>query len=394
MKSLINKKILLGITGGIAAYKIPFLIRDIIKKGGLVKCILTEAGKEFVTPTALKTLTKQKVYMDEFDIEEGVIPHTTLSKWPDVFVIAPATANTISKLADGIADNLLTLVGLDTRKPVLIVPSMHENMYNNEITQKNLEILKRRGFNILEPEEGELAGGDRGKGRLPEIERIVFEIEKILEKKDFLNKKIVVTAGATREYLDPVRFISNPSTGRMGFSLAREGVLRGGDVVLISGKTFLTPPYGINFIEVDSAEDMKTEVFKHFDDLDYLIMAAAVSDFSPSSVIQEKIKKDSFSFTLSLSQTPDILKEAGERKKNQKLVGFALETENLLENGYKKLKEKNLDMIVINKPTKNSGFEVETNKVTIILRGGDVYRFPLLSKEEVSKIIFDLLEGL
>ena len=204
----------------------------------------------------------------------------------------------------------------------------------------------------------------------------------------------MVTAGATREYIDPVRFISNPSSGRMGFSLAREASLRGGNVVLISGKTELKLPYGVDFIEVDSAKDMKTEVFKHFDDLDYLIMAAAVSDFSPSSVVQEKIKKDSFNFTLSLSQTPDILREAGERKKNQKLVGFALETENLLKNGYKKLKEKNLDMIVINKPTKNSGFEVETNKVTIILRGGDVYRFPLLSKEEVSKIIFDLLEGL
>lgn len=394
MKSLVNKKILIGITGGIAAYKIPFLIREIIKRGGTVRCILTEAGEKFVTLTTLETLTKSKVYKDAFELDEGVIPHTRLSGWPDLFVIAPATANTISKLANGAGDNLLTLIALDTKKPILLVPSMHENMYENEITRRNLEILRKRGFNILEPEEGELAGGDIGKGRLPEIEKIIFEIEKLLHTKDLIGKRVIVTAGATREYIDPVRFISNPSTGRMGFSIAREALLRGGDVVLISGETELSPPYGVDFIEVKDAEDMGREVFKYFDTSDLLIMAAAVSDFSPEKRSEEKIKKDSFSFNLTLKQTPDILKKAGKMKKNQKLVGFALETQNIVKNGYKKLKEKNLDMIVINQPSDTSGFKVETNRVTIILRNNEIFRFPLLSKEEVSGIIFDLLEGL
>lgn len=396
MRLLNNKKVLIGITGGIAAYKIPNLIRELIKLNCEVKVILSEAATHFVTPYTLKILTKNDVFIDQFEtIEKGKIIHTSLADWPDLYLIAPATANTIAKIRAGIADNLITLFPLSSTKKVLIVPSMHTNMYESKITEENLQILKERGYFILEPETGELAGGDIGKGRLPEIERILFEIIYILYKKGFENKKVVITAGPTREFIDKVRFISNPSSGKMGFELAVESVLRGGDTILISGPTCLEPPPKLKFIKIDSAEEMFEEVSKYFDDANYLIMSSAVCDFKSKEKISEKLKKEDFSYELKLEQTIDILKKMGERKKNQKLIGFALETYNIFENARKKLDEKNLDMIIVNTISHESGFEVETNKISILKKCDQrVYTFPALSKGEVAKIIFDFMEEL
>jgi phosphopantothenoylcysteine decarboxylase/phosphopantothenate--cysteine ligase len=389
-----KKKILIGITGGVAAYKIPNLVRELIKLNCEVKVILSESATHFITPYTLKILTKNDVFIDQFEtIDKGKIIHTSLANWPDLYVIVPATANTIAKITYGISDNLITLFPLSSNTKILIVPSMHTNMYESKITQKNLSILKERGYFILEPETGELAGGDIGKGRLPEIERILFEIIYILYKKSFENKKIVITAGPTREFIDKVRFISNPSSGKMGFELATESVLRGGETILISGPTNLNPPPNLNFIRVDSAEEMYNEVSKYFDDANYLIMSSAVCDFKPIERFDEKIKKEDFSYELKLEPTIDILKEMGKRKKNQKLVGFALETQNVFENAKKKLIEKKLDMLIINTVSEESGFEVETNKISIIKKNDPlIYNFPLLSKGDVAKIIFDFLE--
>ena len=394
MRLLNKKKILIGITGGVAAYKIPNLVRELIKLNCEVKVILSESATHFITPYTLKILTKNDVFIDQFEtIDKGKIIHTSLANWPDLYVIVPATANTIAKITYGISDNLITLFPLSSNTKILIVPSMHTNMYESKITQKNLSILKERGYFILEPETGELAGGDIGKGRLPEIERILFEIIYILYKKSFENKKIVITAGPTREFIDKVRFISNPSSGKMGFELATESVLRGGETILISGPTNLNPPPNLNFIRVDSAEEMYNEVSKYFDDANYLIMSSAVCDFKPIERFDEKIKKEDFSYELKLEPTIDILKEMGKRKKNQKLVGFALETQNVFENAMKKLIEKNLDMLIINTVSEESGFEVETNKISIIKKNDPlIYNFPLLSKGDVAKIIFDFLE--
>lgn len=396
MRSLKNKKILIGITGGIAAYKIPILVRELIKLEAEVKIILTQEATKFVSPYTLKILSKNDVFIDQFELlEKGGIIHTSLSDWPDLYVITPATANTIAKITYGISDNLLTLFTLSSKCKILVVPSMHTNMYENEVTQKNIKILKERRYYFIEPDFGQLAGGDVGKGRLPEIERIVFEIVKILYKKSLLNKKILITAGPTREYIDSVRFISNPSSGKMGYELALEGVLRGGNVTLISGKVYLNPPYEVKLINIENSDEMFNEVSKYFIDTDYLVMSAAVSDFKPIQKKDKKIKKEeSFLSTLNIEYTKDILKEMGKIKKSQKLIGFALEEENGLENAKKKLIDKNLDMIVLNTISAKSGFEKDTNEVTIILKNNKIYKFPVLPKSEVSKIIFDFMEEL
>lgn len=396
MRLLNNKKVLIGITGGIAAYKVPNLIRDLIKLNCEVKVILSESALNFLTPYTLKILTKNDVFIDQFETyDKGKIIHTSLANWPDLYVIVPATANTIAKIRNGIADNLITLFPLSSTTKILIVPSMHTNMYENKITQENLSVLKERGFFILEPEIGVLAGGDIGKGRLPENERILFEIIYLLYKKPLKNKKVLITAGPTREFIDKVRFISNPSSGKMGFELAIESVLRGGDTTLISGPVNLLPPPRLNYIGVNSAYEMFNEVSKYFDKIDYLIMSSAVCDFKPKETYKEKIKKENFSYNLQLEETIDILKEVGKRKKHQKLIGFALETENIFENAKKKLIEKNLDMIVINTISEESGFEVETNKISIMKKDDNkIYSFPVLPKSEVAKIIFDFMEEL
>ncbi|MGB9750101.1 MAG: bifunctional phosphopantothenoylcysteine decarboxylase/phosphopantothenate--cysteine ligase CoaBC [Caldisericia bacterium] len=396
MRSLKNKKILVGITGGIAAYKIPNLVRELIKLEAEVKVILTSEATKFVTPYTLEILIKNDVFIDQFELlDKGKIVHTSLSDWPDLYVIVPATANSIAKITYGICDNLLTLFTLSSKCKILVVPSMHTNMFENEITQKNINLLKERGFYVLEPEVGELAGGDVGKGRLPEIDRIIFEIIKIIYKKSFINKKILVTAGPTREYIDPVRFISNPSSGKMGYELALEGVLRGGDVTLISGKVSLKEPYGVKLIDVETSDQMYEKVSKNFSFTDYLIMSSAVCDFKPKVKKDKKIKKEEeFPSNLEIEKTKDILKEMGKLKRNQKLIGFALETENEIENAKKKLIEKNLDMIILNKISNESGFEKDTNEITIINKNGKISSFPVMPKSEVSKIIFDFMEEL
>lgn len=367
MRSLNNKKVLIGITGGIAAYKVPNLIRDLIKLNCEVKVILSESALNFITPYTLKILTKNDVFIDQFETyDKGKIIHTSLANWPDLYVIVPATANTIAKIRSGIADNLITLFPLSSTTKILLVPSMHTNMYENQITQENLNVLKERGFFVLEPEVGALAGGDIGKGRLPENDRILFEIIYLLYKKSLENKKILITAGPTREFIDSVRFISNPSSGKMGFELAIESVLRGGDTTLISGPVCLTPPPKLNYININSTDEMFNKVSENFEKVDFLIMSSAVCDFKPKEIFKEKIKKETFSYSIQLEETVDIVKEMGKRKKHQKLIGFALETENVFENAKKKLIEKNLDMIVVNTISEESGFEVETNKISII----------------------------
>lgn len=396
MRSLNNKKVLIGITGGIAAYKVPNLIRDLIKLNCEVKVILSESALNFLTPYTLKILTKNDVFIDQFETyDKGKIIHTSLANWPNLYVIVPATANTIAKIRSGIADNLITLFPLSSTTKVLLVPSMHTNMYENQITQENLKVLRQRGFFVLEPEVGALAGGDVGKGRLPENDRILFEVIYLLYKKSLENKKILITAGPTREFIDSVRFISNPSSGKMGFELAIESVLRGGDTTLISGPVSLTPPPKLNFININSTDEMFNKVSENFEKVDFLIMSSAVCDFKPKEINKEKIKKENFSYSLQLEKTIDILKEMGKRKKHQKLIGFALETENVFENAKKKLIEKNLDMIVVNTISEESGFEVETNKISIIKKNDNkIYSFPVLPKSEVAKIIFDLMEEL
>lgn len=396
MRSLNNKKVLIGITGGIAAYKVPNLIRDLIKLNCEVKVILSESALNFLTPYTLKILTKNDVFIDQFETyDKGKIIHTSLANWPNLYVIVPATANTIAKIRSGIADNLITLFPLSSTTKVLLVPSMHTNMYENQITQENLKVLRQRGFFVLEPEVGALAGGDVGKGRLPENDRILFEVIYLLYKKSLENKKILITAGPTREFIDSVRFISNPSSGKMGFELAIESVLRGGDTTLISGPVSLTPPPKLNFININSTDEMFNKVLENFEKVDFLIMSSAVCDFKPKEINKEKIKKENFSYSLQLEKTIDILKEMGKRKKHQKLIGFALETENVFENAKKKLIEKNLDMIVVNTISEESGFEVETNKISIIKKNDNkIYSFPVLPKSEVAKIIFDLMEEL
>ncbi len=396
MRSLNNKKVLIGITGGIAAYKVPNLIRDLIKLNCEVKVILSESALNFLTAYTLKILTKNDVFIDQFETyEKGKIIHTSLANWPDLYVIVPATANTIAKIRSGIADNLITLFPLSSTTKVLLVPSMHTNMYENQITQENLKVLRQRGFFVLEPEIGALAGGDVGKGRLPENDRILFEVIYLLYKKSLENKKILITTGPTREFIDSVRFISNPSSGKMGFELAIESVLRGGNTTLISGPVSLTPPPKLNFININSTDEMFNNVSENFEKVDFLIMSSAVCDFKPKEIHKEKIKKENFSYSLQLEETIDILKEMGKRKKHQKLIGFALETENVFENAKKKLIEKNLDMIVVNTISEESGFEVETNKISIIKKNDNkIYSFPVLPKSEVAKIIFDFMEEL
>jgi len=382
-----GKKIILGITGGIAAYKAIELARLFIKSGASVWPVMTKASANFITPLTLQTVAGNPVARDMFDLtQESRISHIELAEKADIVVVAPATANIIGKVASGIADDILTTVIMATRAPLLFAPAMNSNMYENKIVQANIERLKKNGCSFIGPEEGELACGYEGRGRLAPVEDIMDAAEECLAPKDLKGEKVLVTAGPTREAIDPVRFISNPSSGRMGYAIARAAKRRGAEVVLVSGPSHLNPPRGVTFIKTTTAEEIAEATMRHYPQSTVVIMAAAVSDYRPRISHRKKVKKEEARINIELERTQDILKELGSRKRGQFLVGFALETENMLANAKKKLKEKRLDMIVANDP---GGFDGEITQVTIIEGEDTVEHLPPFPKNEVAERILD-----
>ncbi|MBQ6976891.1 MAG: bifunctional phosphopantothenoylcysteine decarboxylase/phosphopantothenate--cysteine ligase CoaBC [Selenomonadaceae bacterium] len=418
MKKLSEKNILLGVTGGIAAYKSVEIASRLKKFGANVKVIMTRAATEFVTPRTFQEITKNPVAVEMFaDIANFDETHIALANFADVVLIAPATANFIAKVAHGIADDLLTTTILATPAQIIISPAMNTVMWENPATQDNLKILVKRGVKIIEPATGELACGTIGKGRLPEPEKICAEVVKFFggennADEDFQNvvtvsssfgeiltvnedteklhgKKILVTAGGTVEPIDPVRYIGNRSSGRMGYEIANAAQLQGAEVILISTVNLPTPK-NVKLVKVETAEEMRAAVLDEFDLIDAVIMSAAVSDYRVRNVAAQKIKKSAETLTLELVKNPDILKELGQLKKSQVLIGFAAETENLIEYAQKKLEEKNLEMIVANNVAEEgAGFAVDTNIATLIYRNGRIENFPKMSKAELAEKIIN-----
>lgn len=389
---LSGKKVLLGITGCIAAYKSCLIIRELIKRGAEVKVVMTPSATEFISPLTISSLSNNEVIVNTFpkNQKDGTNVstwHIDYALWADLMLLAPATINTIAKISYGFADNALTTLVTALRSPLIIAPAADVDMYNNPINKENLEKLERHGHYIIYPETGELASGLTGEGRLADTNKIIEAVELILSgySKDLIGKKILISAGPTYEDIDPVRFIGNRSSGKMGYAIAKAAFLRGGDVTLVSGPSSQNIYPEIKTLKVRSAVEMEKAVKKEIDKNDLLIMSAAVSDFRPSKTSSNKIKKGIGSLDLKLEMNVDILSSIKSRK--TKVVGFALETQNELSNAQKKLKEKNLDMIVLNSPGKESGFEVDTNKVTIIKQDGKQIKLPLLSKFQVANKI-------
>ena len=394
MKIFTDKTIVLGVTGSIAAYKAAELTSKLVQAGARVSVVMTEAAIKFVTPLTFRSLTNRPVVTSMWELSsEFSIEHVSLADAADVVVVAPATANLIAKLAAGIADDVLTATVLATKAPVIIAPAMHATMFQNPVTQDNLAKLRARGFAIVGPAYGRLASGDTGLGRLAEIEQIIATISEVLARSaDLTGKRVVVTAGGTQEAIDPVRFIGNRSSGKMGFALAEAARDRGAKVTLITAPTHLIEPAGIEVIPVRTTTEMKKAVTRAVKKADALIMAAAVTDYQPKSTATSKLKKDSPRLTLELVRTPDILSEV---KGNFLRVGFAAESEDMVANARKKLAQKGLDLIVANDITApKSGFDTDTNQVTIIDKQGKVESLPLMSKREVAGQILDRVVGL
>jgi len=391
-----DKRIVIAVTGGIAIYKIADLCSKLTQKGADVWVIMSESATRFVQPLTFQSLVKNPVLTSVFqEPDPKMISHISIGDKADLFLIAPATANTIGKLANGIADDLIGTTFLATKAPVWLAPAMNVNMYHHPAVQKNMKQLVEWGCRIIEPEEGYLACGWVGKGRLAPPEFLLKEIEDYftyVDKQDLQGKKILITAGATREKIDPVRFITNHSTGKMGYALAEAAARRGGEVTLVSGTTYLDPPKGVSFVPVVSAEDMYQAVMERFDEMDLVIKAAAVADYRPKVVFEQKMKKKPGDLVIEMERTRDILLELGKRKTHQFLVGFAAETENLEENALSKLERKNADMIVANNVAKpGAGFGVDTNIVTIFRKDGKSISLPQLNKGEVANQILDFI---
>ena len=389
-----GKHILLGITGSIAAYKAAMLCRLLRVAGAEVKVLMTPTAKEFITPVTMATLSKNPIAVEFYNPENGDWhSHISMGEWADCYLIAPATANTIAKMAYGIADNLLLTTYLSARCQTVVAPAMDCDMFCHVATQENLAKLRERGVVVLESPEGELASGLMGKGRMMEPEQIVEAIDKMFEAEQTLaGKRVMVTAGATIEAIDPVRYISNHSTGKMGYAIAYALAKRGAEVVLVSGKTALQTPQGIRRVDVCSAEDMYKASVAEFEACDCAVMCAAVADYTPVAVSENKIKKNDDTFSIELRKTKDIARELGKVKGTRKIVGFALETDNEQMNAEKKLAEKNLDMIVLNSlRDEGAGFGHDTNKVTFI-DGSSREELPLASKAEVAERIADRIE--
>jgi phosphopantothenoylcysteine decarboxylase/phosphopantothenate--cysteine ligase len=395
--SLSGKKILIAVSGGIAAYKIHFLIRDFIKKGAEVQVIMTPDAEHFVTKLSISTLSKKPVYSDFYSDNGTWNSHVEMALWADVMIVAPCTAGTLSKMVHGMCDNLVIATYMSAKCPVFIAPAMDLDMYAHPSTKRNLELAESFGHIVIPAETGELASGLSGQGRMSEPETIARTIEDFFDvntKKTLEGKTVLITAGPTYEAIDPVRFIGNHSSGKMGFSLAEEASKRGAKVILISGPSSEKPiSKNIELHKVTSAKDMLAKVFEFYDTVDIGIASAAVADYAPKEVAKEKIKKNDENLTIELVKNPDILKTMGEKKTRQFLVGFALETQNEEENAKAKFEKKNLDMIVLNSlRDEGAGFKNDTNKIKIFTRT-EKKEFDLKSKEDVAKDILDCIEA-
>ncbi|HVN97008.1 MAG TPA: bifunctional phosphopantothenoylcysteine decarboxylase/phosphopantothenate--cysteine ligase CoaBC [Syntrophorhabdaceae bacterium] len=392
-----NKEIIVGVSGGIAAYKTVELIRNLTKRGASVHVVMTKNAMEFVTPLTFQTVSGNTVIHEMFELFTGSkIGHITLSDIADLLVIAPATANVIGKVANGIADDFLTTMVMATTVPVFFVPSMNTKMWGSPMVQANVDKLKNAGYEMMEPASGDLACGTEGKGRLPSVEEILEKMEDIFTEKDLIGERVLITAGPTVEFIDPVRCITNISSGKMGYALAKIARRRGADVTLISGPTSIELERSdIPVIPVSSACNMRDEVMKHYEDATIVIKTAAVADFKCKEENCQKIKKKGNSnfLTLELEKNPDIIGELGKVKGDRIIVGFAAETEKMLEHASEKLKKKNLDLIVANDVSKAGiGFGSDENEVTIIERSGNMKRVPQLSKDEVATIVLDSIK--
>lgn len=383
-----DKKIVLGVTGAISAYKALELTRLLVREGSVVWPVMTRAAREFMTPLSLSTLARNPVYTDLFELGGGsTISHIELAQTSDLIIVAPATADFIGKVSGGIADDLLATMVMASTAPVLIAPSMNTVMWDNPIVRSNVEKLKGLGYLFVGPDEGDLACGYRGKGRLSPVEEIMEAAVDALSTKDLKGEKVLVTAGPTREPIDPVRYVSNASSGKMGYAIARAAKRRGAEVVLVSGPSSVARPPGIAFVPVTTADEMHEACVSYFPQSTLVIMAAAVADYRPRKSYPTKVKKEAASLSVDMERTEDVLKYMGRKKKGgQFLVGFALETESLEENARKKLKDKNLDLVVANLP---AGLDSETNQVTIINRDGDMEVLPAMKKDEVADRILD-----
>ena len=391
-----GKHIILGITGSIAAYKAAMLCRLLVKEGAEVRVIMTPLAKQFITPLTMATLSKHPILVEFFNPENGEWnSHVSLGEWADMLLIAPATANTLAKMTTGIADNLLLTTYLSARSKVAVAPAMDLDMYAHITTQQNLKTLSERGVAIIEPGAGELASGLVGKGRMAEPEEIVEQVKAIFaaeRPQSLVGKRYIVTAGATIEPIDPVRYITNHSTGKMGYAIAEELARRGAEVKLISGRTNLAVPQGVERINTLTAEDMYNAAVREWAEADGAVMCAAVADYTPKSVADRKLKKSDDDLKIELRRTKDIAKELGENKGGRTLVGFALETDNEEANAEGKLERKNLDFVVLNSlRDKGAGFAGDTNKITIIDRNGRE-EHPLMSKRDVAAVIVDKIE--
>ena len=389
-----GKNIVLGVSGGIAAYKIANLASKLVKNHANVHVIMTENATNFINPITFETLTGNRCIVDTFDRNfEFNVEHVSLAKLADIFMIAPATANVIGKINAGIADDMLTTTVMAATCPVIISPAMNTNMYKNPITQRNINSLKEYGYKFIEPKAGRLACDDEGVGRMPEPEELFDYIcDELLFEKKLIGKKVLVTAGPTVEAIDPVRFISNHSTGKMGYAIARVAAAMGAEVTLVSGPTSIEPPTRVNTINIKSARDMFEAVKEHLDESDIVIKSAAVADYTPCEYVDEKIKKSDEDMSIKLNRTDDILAYIGENKRdNQFVCGFSMETENMLENSKTKLKKKNVDMIVANNiKVEGAGFATDTNVVTFI-KENEVKELPLMNKLEVA---YELLKNI
>lgn len=394
MGVLKNKTVVLGVSGGIAAYKAASLCSKLVQAGADVQVIMTESAARFVAPLTFQTLSRHAVMMDTFDERDpGVVTHIHLADLADLVVVAPATANIIGKYACGIADDMLSTTLLATTAPVLVAPAMNVHMYAHPAVQHNMETLKQRGVAIYEPTEGQLACGYVGKGRLAEPEDLLEHIVSMLGQRDILRgKRLLVTAGGTVERIDPVRYLTNDSSGKMGYAIAETARRMGAEVTLVSGKTSLSIPEGVNFITAGSAEEMYTAVMEHLTEVDIVIKAAAVADYRPVRTMDHKIKKTEDLLTLQLERTKDILKAISERKTTQFVVGFAAETEQVEENALDKLRRKNCDLIVANDVTEpGAGFGYATNIVKIYDANGLVEALPIMQKEQVAERLLELI---
>lgn len=388
-----NKHIVVGICGGIAAFKAAGLVSQLKQRGADVRCIMTQNATKLVTPLTFGELSGNDVAVDMFEnVHRWDVAHIALARLADVFVIAPATADMIGKIANGIADDMLSTTVMATKSKVILVPSMNTNMYENPIVQENMAKLRAHGYLFVEPESGHLACNTEGKGRFPKLETIIDTIENVLTGKDLLKgKKVVVSAGGTQENIDPVRYISNRSSGRMGYAIAKAAAVEGAEVTLVSCTRELDVPLGVHVEYVHDARELDKAMNSYYDTCDVAVMAAAVSDYRPTVQANQKIKKESHDvLRIDLTQNPDILYGLGQKKKNQFLVGFAAETNDVIEHGKSKLKRKNLDMLVANDVAMpGAGFNVPTNIATLIYKNGSMEQFPKMSKEKLGHLIIE-----